>query len=94
MSSDVKLSTQHSALSTDSVDSPPPFETCPVEGTVEAGDDHPMARRAGVDEFVVADIDPNMVDIASPTMGSIEENQITRFEIASAHIFAVVGLLS
>ena len=47
------------------VDPSSPLESCIVERSIEAGDDHSVFGRTGMDEFVASHIDTDMVDIAS-----------------------------
>ncbi len=45
-----------------------------------------------MDELVVPDIDTDMVHIPFTSFGCVEEDKISRFQVASFNIFSVFGL--
>jgi hypothetical protein len=71
-----------------------PFEPCTVKRAIQAGDHDAMPGTAGMDKLVIANINPDMVDIATAPMRRIKKDQVSRTQMAATDVFTIISLLA
>ena len=71
-----------------------PLKACTVKRPIQAGDHDTVPCAAGMDKLVVANVDTDVVDIASAPAGCIKEDQISRTQMAATDVATVISLFS